>query len=33
MFDPTEETRKEMLGTINAAPGSREFLETQHGQV
>jgi len=33
MFDETEEIRKQMLGEINAEPGSREFLEQKHGQV
>ncbi len=33
MTDPTENIRKQMLVEINAAPGSREFLEHKHGQV
>jgi len=33
MSDPTESIRKEMLAEINARPGSRKALETQHGQV
>jgi len=33
MTDPTESIRREMLAEINAAPGSREYLEHQHGQV
>ena len=33
MTDPTEDIRKQMLVEINAAPGSREFLEHKHGQV
>jgi hypothetical protein len=33
MTDPTEVTRREMLAEINAAPGSREYLEHKHGQV
>ena len=33
MSDPTESIRKEMLAEINAAPGSREALEAQHGQI
>jgi hypothetical protein len=33
MTDPTEDTRRQMLVEINAAPGSREFLERTHGQV
>ena len=27
MTDPTESTRRQMLAEINAAPGSREYLE------
>ncbi len=33
MSDPTEDIRKQMLAEINAAPGSREYLEAKHGQV
>ena len=33
MTDPTEDIRKQMLAEINAAPGSREYLEHKHGQV
>ena len=33
MTDPTEDIRKQMLAEINAAPGSREYLEAKHGQV
>jgi hypothetical protein len=33
MSDPTEDIRKQMLVEINAAPGSREYLEVKHGQV
>lgn len=33
MSDPTESTRRRMLAEINAAPGSREHLEAEHGQV
>ena len=33
MTDPTESIRREMLAEINAAPGSREFLEAKHGRV
>jgi hypothetical protein len=33
MSDPTEDIRKQMLADINAAPGSREYLEHKHGQV
>ena len=33
MSDPTESARRQMLAEINAAPGSREFLEARHGQV
>jgi hypothetical protein len=32
-IDPTEDIRRQMLAEINAAPGSREFLEAKHGQV
>ena len=31
--DPTEQIRRELLVEINAAPGSREYLEHKHGQV
>lgn len=33
MSDPTEQARREMVQQINTAPGSREALEAQHGQV
>ena len=33
MTDPTESIRREMLAEINAQPGTREYLEAQHGQV
>ena len=33
MNDPTEAIRRERLAEINAVPGSREALESQHGQV
>jgi hypothetical protein len=33
MSDPTESIRREMLAEINSAPGSREALETEHGQI
>jgi hypothetical protein len=33
MTDPTEEVRRERLAEINAAPGSRQALEGQYGQV
>ncbi len=33
MNGPTESIRRERLAEINAEPGSREALETQHGQV
>ena len=33
MTDPTESTRRHLLAEINAAPGSREYLEHEHGQV
>jgi len=33
MNDPTESIRRERLTEINAEPGSREALESQHGHV
>src|SRR5271166_5061273 len=33
MTDPSEDIRKQILAEINAAPGSREYLEHKHGQV
>ena len=33
MTDETEDIRKLMIAQINAAPGSREYLEHKHGQV
>ncbi len=33
MHDPTESTRRQMVKEINANPGSREALESKHGQV
>jgi hypothetical protein len=33
MIDETEGIRRQMLAEINAAPGSREYLEHKHGQV
>jgi hypothetical protein len=33
MIDPTESPRRHLLAEINAAPGSREYLEAKHGQV
>jgi len=33
MHDQTEPIRRQMVAEINAAEGSREFLEAQHGQV
>jgi hypothetical protein len=33
MIDETEDIRKLMVAQINAAPGSREYLEARHGQV
>ena len=33
MNDQTEMVRREMVAEINAAPGSREALEAEHGQV
>jgi hypothetical protein len=33
MSDSTETIRKELLGHINAEPGSREALQAEHGQI
>ena len=33
MSDPTETVRREMVKQINAVEGSREYLESKHGQV
>lgn len=33
MIDETEGIRRELGATINAEPGSREYLEAQHDQV
>jgi hypothetical protein len=33
MTDETEDIRKLTIAQINAAPGSREYLEAKHGQV
>ena len=33
MIDPTENQRRSMVAEINAAPGSRESLESQYGSV
>jgi hypothetical protein len=33
MIDETEDIRRQMHAEINAAPGSREYLEAKHGQV
>jgi hypothetical protein len=33
MSDPTENIRRELVAEINAAPGSREAIEAEHGQV
>ena len=33
MSDPTETIRRQMVADINAAPGSRKYLEAKHGQV
>ena len=33
MSDPTEDIRRQHLAEINAASGSREALEAQHGKV
>ena len=32
-MDETEQIRRSMVAKINAAPGSRESLEQQHGDV
>lgn len=31
--DPTEATRKRMIGEINREPGGRAALEAEHGEV
>ena len=33
MIDTTEDTRRAMVQTINAVPGSREALEAEYGEV
>ncbi len=33
MSDETEAIRRELVAEINAAPGSREALQAEHGQV
>jgi len=33
MTDPTETIRRQRLAEINGNPGSRELLESEHGQV
>ena len=33
MIDETETIRRNLVAEINAEPGSREYLEAQHGQV
>jgi hypothetical protein len=33
MSDPTEAVRRELVAEINAQPGSREALESEHGRV
>ena len=33
MSDPTEAIRRQMVAEINAARGSRQYLEAQNGQV
>ena len=33
MSDPTESIRRQQVAEINAQPGSREYLEAQHGDV
>ncbi len=33
MTDSTESIRRQMIGEINAQPGTREYLEAKYGQV
>lgn len=33
MIDPTESTRRVLVAEINSEPGTREYLEQQHGLV
>lgn len=33
MTDPTELIRRQMVAQINAVEGSREYLESKHGQI
>jgi hypothetical protein len=33
MSDPTELIRRQMVAQINAVEGSREYLESKHGQI
>ena len=33
MPDPTESIRRQQVTTINAEPGTREYLEAKHGEV
>ena len=33
MSDPTEPIRREMVAQLNAVEGSREYLESKHGEV
>jgi len=33
MSDPTASIRREMVAQINAIEGSREYLESKHGEV
>ena len=33
MSDPTEPIRREMVAQINAIEGSREYLESKHGEI
>jgi hypothetical protein len=33
MTDQTEDIRRELVAEINAQPGSREYLQAQHGHV
>ena len=33
MSDPTETTRREMVAQLNSIEGTREYLESKHGEV
>ena len=33
MSDPTEPIRREMTAQLNAVEGSREYLESKHGEI